>query len=46
MPGQITEANAPEVLPALTEDLDRAATEPATPGVPPAPAGPPVTPRN
>jgi hypothetical protein len=46
MPGQITEANAPEVLQALTEELDRAATEPVTPGVPPAPPGPAVTPRN
>lgn len=46
MPGQVTEANTAEVVQALSDELDRAAAEPAaTTGVPPAPPGPPITPR-
>ena len=41
MPGQVTESNAPQVLQSLSEELDRATTN----EVPPAPQGPPVTPR-
>jgi hypothetical protein len=38
LPGQTTETNAPQVLQALTEELDRASAD--TPA-PPAPAPPP-----
>ena len=37
LPGQVTEANAPQVLQALSDELDRAVAESA----PPAPAPPP-----
>jgi hypothetical protein len=38
LPGQVTEANAPQVLQALSDEIDRAAAEPpVTPAVAPAP---------
>jgi hypothetical protein len=41
LPGQVTEANAPQVVKSLSDELDRAAVEgPAVPAAPP-PAPPP-----
>ncbi len=40
LPGQVTEANAPQLLQALGEELDRVSAE-----VPPAPPGPAPTPK-
>jgi hypothetical protein len=44
LPGQVTDANAPQVFQALSDELDRAASEgPARPATPP-PAPPPPAP--